>query len=193
MRRARARFIGLVGLVIGVAVFTAGCPSLRAIVIIKDAGLDRAIRAELGKPFGFLTRADLLELLTLDARNLGIRDISGLENATNLIWLDLDTNQISDITPLTPCVNLMVLNLDSNEIWDLTPLSGLFNLDLLSLFDNQVGDIGPLITNANNGGLGPGDTVVLDQATLNDHALTVDVPALRARGVNVVLAVETGG
>jgi Leucine-rich repeat (LRR) protein len=175
-------------LLAGVATVLSGCPTPDQIVIITDQNLDKAVRSALGQPFGFLTKASMLDLITLDAKQLGIRNLKGLENATNLTWLDLDTNNITDITPLTGLTNLQVLNLDANQLFDITPLAGLFNLDSLSLFGNQIGDIAPLVTNAVNNGLGPGDEVVLDSSTLNDYALSVEVPALQAKGVNVVLA-----
>ena len=183
-----ARFFGVVGLLTGMAATLAGCPTPDDIVVIADQNLDKAVRSALSQPFGFLTKASLLDLQSLDAKQLGIRTLKGLEFATNLTWLDLDTNNITDISQLASLTNLQVLNLDSNQLFDIAPLAGLFNLDSLSLFGNQIGDIAPLVTNAVNNGLGPGDEVVLDESTLNEYALSVQVPALQAKGVNVVLA-----
>lgn len=176
-----------VGLLSGVLALTAGCPS-SVPVFFTDAALENAVRSALHHPLGGLTQANLLELRTLDARGLSIRDISGLEFATNLTWLDLDTNEITNLMPLANLINITYLNLDSNQITDITPLAGLRNLNGLSLFDNQIADIQALVANAANGGLGAGDSVVLDVRTLSDHALTVDVPELELRGVVVTLA-----
>lgn len=188
MHTKLARYVGMMILLSGVATLLSGCPSPDKIVVITDQGLDKAVRAQLGNPFGFLTKTILLDLTTLDAKQRGIKSLKGLENAKKLEWLDLDTNNITDLTPIKDLQNLRVLNLDDNQLFDISPLAGLFNLDELSLYKNQIGDIGPLVTNTVNGGLGPGDVVVLDEATLNEHSLTVDVPALVAAGVNVVLA-----
>lgn len=174
---------------VAVMLGAAGCPGSGDVVVFDDRNLDFAVRDELGRPFGYLTRANLLDLTTLDAKGRGIRDLSGIEYCENLAWLDLDTNEVSDITPLANLTNLMVLNLDSNQIFDISPLAGLLNLDSLSLFNNQVGDIQALVTNAANGGLGPGDSVVLDWRTLSENALNVDVAYLETCGVNVILAV----
>lgn len=180
------------GLLAVFALSTVGCPATDQIVIFDDPALERAVRDELGQPFGFLTQQGLLNLQTLDAKGLGISDLTGIENCKNLKWLDLDTNAISDLTPLTNLVNLLSLNLDSNEIFDIAPLAGLLNLDSLSLFDNQVGDIQALVTNAMVGGLGAGDQVVLDANTLSETAVNVDVPQLESLGVNVILVTPAG-
>lgn len=190
--------LALVGVVIAIAASTAGCPKY---VIFPDKALESAIRAEVGKPFGLLTEDDLLQVRELDARQLNIRDLSGIEYCTNLAWLDLDTNGIADIRsleqlgrPESPFDSpLVYLNLDSNEVTDISPLAGLLNLQGVSLFDNQVADIGPLVTNAQNGGLGPGDYVILDSATLNEEALNVDIPLLESFGVNVIAVAPSGG
>lgn len=182
-----AKFVGLAGIVAGMLVVFGGCPAPQDIVIIPDPGLDAAIRAAVGVHFGFLSRSDLLQLKTLDAKQRNISSLQGLQYATNLTWLDLDTNQITDITPLAGLTNLSVLDLNNNQVFDILPLAGLLNLNQLSLTGNQIADINPLVTNASNNGLGPGDTVVLDSGTLSDNAVNVEVPALEADGVNVIL------
>jgi len=182
------RIFGIACLLAGMTATLSGCPDGGDIVVIPDQNLDAAVRVALGQPFGFLSTKSMLNLKTLDAKHRGITSLRGLEKAENLEWLDLDTNSITDINPLAELTHLRVLNLDSNQIFDILPLAGLFNLDSLSLFDNQIGDIAALVTNAANNGLGPGDEVVLDESTLNEYALTVQVPALQASGVNVVLA-----
>lgn len=194
--RLHRRF-GTFALALVVGLVLVGCPN---VVYFTDRALESAVRAELHKPFGPLTQQDLLSVVTLDARNLGIRDLSGIEYCKNLAWLDLDTNSVSNLKPLEQLGRpespfdspLTYLNLDSNQITDILPLAGLLNLRQLSLFDNQVADIQALVTNAENGGLGPGDSVILDAATLNERAINVDIPTLLAFGVNVTAAVEAG-
>jgi len=177
------------------AVFTVGCPS--DVVFVPDTALDSAIRAEISKPLGMLTRTDMLGVQSLDARGLGIRNLSGIEYCSNLRWLDLDTNEISDLTPLEQLGRpedpfsspLVYLNLDDNQISDITPLAGMLNLQGLSLFNNQIADISPLVTNAKNGGLGEGDYIILDLSTLDEEAQNVDLPTLQDLGVRVYAVV----
>lgn len=188
MHRATA-----VALVTVCAVLVTGCPMVGDAVYFKDAALESAVRASIFKPLGLLNQADMLLVTNLDARGLGIRNLSGLEYCLNLTRLDLDTNEIADITPLTNLVKLKLLVLDANQIFDILPLAGLRELDTLSLFDNQVADTQALITNAGNGGLSEGDILVLDVRTLGEQAVQVHVPVLRnTYGVNVYLVTEEG-
>lgn len=191
MLRRHTHAVIAMGILLVAALPQPGCPN-GEVVIFRDAGLEGAVRQALGKPLGFLTKGDLLGLRRLDARSLDVRRLDGLEFATNLTFLDLDSNQISDVTVLANLVNLQTLNLDSNEVFDITPLAGLLNLNVVSLFDNQVADVSALVTNARNGGLGFGDTVILDDRTIGQQARDVDIPTLRAFQVNVQLVVPAG-
>lgn len=192
MHMKQFRWLFFVGCCIGFLFVTTGCPS-STLVFFTDKNLENAVRAELHHPLGGLTQADLLELRTLDARSMEIQSLSGLEYAVNLTWLDLDTNSVTNLTPLSNLINITYLNLDSNQITDITPLAGLRNLNVLSLFDNQIADIQALVANAVNGGLGAGDSVILDANTLSEHALTIDVPELELLGVVVTLVEAAAG
>ncbi|MBM3289108.1 MAG: leucine-rich repeat domain-containing protein [Candidatus Hydrogenedentes bacterium] len=178
-----------VALVVAAALGT-GCPSNVAIVSIPDAALEAAIRDELGLPLGFLTRGDLLRLRQLDvhagAKAGSIRDLTGLENATNLTFLDVSGNPIADISAVASLVNLLSLNIDGTDVFELSPLAGLINLDSLSACGTLVTDIQPLVTNSVNGGLGTGDFVNLSCSALGDQANDFDIPFLETAGVNVV-------
>ena len=89
------------------------------VVDIPDANLRSRIEEFLGKgPGDAITVADMRTLTLFSAVNADIRDLTGLEHATNLIWLELDNNAISDLTPLIPLTQLAGLYLDNN------PLSG---------------------------------------------------------------------
>ena len=176
-----------------IVICSGGCPQL---VFFSDDGLESAIRAALSKPLGLLTEADLTKVVTLDARDYSIRDLSGIEYCNNLAWLDLDTNQISNLEPLAQLgrpespfdSTLTYLNLNNNDISDIMPLAGLLNLKQLFLFGNQVTDITALVTNVEAGGAL--ETVILDKSTLSDEAIDVDIPTLEAYGVNVIQATK---
>ena len=131
------------------------------VVLIPDTSLDAAIREAIGKLTGNLTESDLVSLDSLAADTKGIVSLSGIEH----------------------CLSLTYLQLGGNQIVAISPLSGLMRLTNLDLEDNQISDMSPLVGNS---GLGVGDTVVLTDNPLNAAAFDVHIPALLARGVEVV-------
>ncbi len=84
---------------------------------------------------------------------------------------------------LAPLVNLQLLHLRANAVVDLTPLTGMTKLIQLDITQNAITDLAPLVANT---GLGAGDTVWVGYNPLSTQALTVDIPALQARGVIVL-------
>ena len=71
-------------------------------------------------------------------------DLSPIANLTNLRRLILSYNSISDVTPLANLTNLTYLILKDNRISDVTPLANLTNLTTLSLVGNAISDITPI-------------------------------------------------
>ncbi|MCE2433665.1 MAG: leucine-rich repeat domain-containing protein [Candidatus Latescibacteria bacterium] len=115
-------------------------------VTIPDENLRAAIESALRKTRGAsISRAEMASLTRLEAPDLDVRDLTGLEFATGLTSLILSDNIISDLTPLSGLINLSVLNLPDNSISDLTPLLGLTNLTSLILSDNIISDLTPLL------------------------------------------------
>ena len=110
------------------------------VVSIPDPNLAAAIRAEIGNT---LTTRTMLNLTSLNARNRGVRNLTGLEHARNLQVLYLgvevvdgqwvNSNAISDVSPLSGLTQLRELYLDTNNISDVSPLSGLTQLRELYL------------------------------------------------------------
>ena len=114
-------------------------------VTIPDANLRAAIEIALRKASGAsINRAEMASLISLEAPNSDIRDLTGLEFATGLTSLILSNNIISDITSLSGSTNLTSLILSDNNISDITSLSGLTNLTSLILSDNNISDLTPL-------------------------------------------------
>ena len=115
------------------------------VVHIPDPNLRAAIAETLGKsPNAPITVEEMERLGKLDAQNRGIRDLTGLQFATNLSRLYLKDNQISHLSPLAGLINLRDLSLRGNPVSDLSPLRGLTNLTILYFEYTQVSDISPL-------------------------------------------------
>ena len=76
--------------------------------------LEKAIRKELRKPTGELTKADLEKVTGLGLFNLQLTDVKGLEKLTQLKWLELRNNQLTSVKGLEKLDQLTVLNLRHN-------------------------------------------------------------------------------
>ena len=163
-------------LLVGVVLLSGALPVAAANVNIPDANLRKAINRALGRPAtAAVTEAQMKTLTTLEAPGhtgrawAPIRDLTGLEKATNLTSLDLGANAISNISALSGLTNLTTLKLGmnitapvgpggsfpylssgsgspafSNSVSDLTPLSRLTKLTTLDLRLNAVRDISAL-------------------------------------------------
>ena len=166
--------------------FTATAIPLSFPVTIRDANLHARIAETLGKPLDeTLTAADMLTLTKLTANNVNIRDLTGLQHASNLITLSLDNNDLFDVTPLMGLPRLTGLSLNNNRIWDVAPLAVLTQLKTLSLRNNSILNASPLVglthlkDAANRRGLDLRDN------PLNDVSIHTHIPALQATGVDV--------
>ena len=140
-------------------------------VYIPDPNLRAVIEEVLDKAPGATITAD--EMATLEtfetlADAKGIRDLTGLESATNMrdLWLkgnkhisdlspiaglrnlwalDIGGNSVSDLSPVAGFTNLVKLNIGNNKISDLSPLEGLKNLEYFKSWNNFLSDLSPLM------------------------------------------------
>ena len=122
-------------------------PPPGTVVHIPDPNLRAAIAEELGKSHNApITVADMERIDELVAKYMDIRDLTGLQFATNATRLYVDGNSISDLSPLAGLINLKWLKLDDNHssLSDISPLRGLINLIHLDLSRNLVSDISPV-------------------------------------------------
>ena len=115
-------------------------------VHIPDTHLRAAIAEALGKsPNAPITVEDMEKLGPhFEVENKGIRDLTGLQFATNVIELDVDDNPISDLSPIAGLINLRDLGFANTPISDLSPLSGLINMEQLWFNSANVSDFSPL-------------------------------------------------
>ena len=154
--------------------FTATAALLNAPVTVSDAALHAAITSTLGKsPNSNLTVSDMLKLTTLTVNSADIRDLTGLEHASNLTTLSLNGNNLSDIAPLTGLSKLTTLSLNNNRISDVTPLAALAELQTLSLENNVLADATPL------SGLTRLETLSLDNNRLWNVSAFIGMSELR--------------
>ena len=114
-------------------------------VNIRDTNLREAIAETLGKaPNARVTVDEMQRLTHLDANNREIKDLTGLESATNIEELRLNHNLIADISPLAGLIRLRVIELENNAISDISALKGLINLQGVHIPHNLISDLSPL-------------------------------------------------
>ena len=93
------------------------------VVSIPDFNLRVVIANKLGKALNAnITVADMAWITHLDGTNGNIRNLTGLEYATNLIRLWLPGNSITDLRPLSGLNRLIELDLLNNSISDILPI-----------------------------------------------------------------------
>ncbi len=99
--------------------------------IIPEPALQKAVANSLGVSERDLTEAMVKEkLVRLEANNLQIRDLSGLDRAINLEYLVLRNNLIEDLKPIQRLSKLRKLDLHGNRLSDLSTLVPLSGFDL---------------------------------------------------------------
>ncbi len=125
-------------------------------ITIPDVNLRAVIEDSLNKARGeAITAAEMATLTRLEAPNSRIRDLTGIEYATELTVLNLgyvlansgrvNSNSISDLSPLSGLIKLTELNLFRNTIGDISPLSNLTELRVLDISGNSyISDLSPL-------------------------------------------------
>ena len=107
---------------------------LNVVVGVPDPNLEQAIRESLSLPKPMpLTQVLMLGLTELETGERGIIDLTGIEYATNLHYLNLGGNQIRDIRPLAVLISLTGLSLYNNPVEDIAPLANLTNLTYFKL------------------------------------------------------------
>ena len=89
-------------------ILTYWCSTISAqLVDIPDPNLEKALRETLNLPDEIpLTQQEMLRLTRLDAGNKQIKNLTGLEHATNLTILSFSQNEISNLKPLADLTQL---------------------------------------------------------------------------------------
>lgn len=120
-------------------------PSFRdGFVYFSDKNFEKSIRDTLDKAEGPITVAEMERINKIEAQALMIKDISGIEYAKNLTYLDLGLNEIKDIEALAGLKKLRVLHMPSNQISDISALQDLKKLEIVDLSGNKITDISAL-------------------------------------------------
>ena len=112
---------------------------------IPDAALRKVVEEALGKePGDPINHDEMATLEYLDGSESGVRQLTGIEYATNLDTLLLAKNEVVDLGPLADLASLTLLDLRGNALADCVALSGLQSLTWLVLSENMIVDLLPL-------------------------------------------------
>lgn len=147
-------------------------------ITIPDVGLRAVIEDSLNKARGeVITAAEMATLTRLEAPNSRVRDLTGIEYATELTVLNLgyvltnggrvNSNGISDLSPLSGLTGMKTLHLYTNDVSDLSPLSGMTDLRWLDVSNNLIWDISPLSTLTELRGLALNNNAISDLSPLS--------------------------
>ena len=128
-------FAVLLALVLGVG---CGKKAESPTVEIANPIVEKAIRKELKKPTGELTKADLEKMTKLFLESSKLTSVKSLEKLTQLTYLGLLDNQLTDVKGLEKLTQLKVLFLSHNELTDVKGLEKLTQLKELDLVGNQL-------------------------------------------------------
>ena len=120
--------------------------TVEAAIDIPDTNLRAAVEAALGKAQADpITPSEMATLTRLEEPEAGVRNLTGLEHATNLTYLDFWKSSVSDISPVAGLTKLTHLGFAANNaISDVSVLAGLTNLTALWVNGNSISDISPL-------------------------------------------------
>ncbi|MGM0876412.1 MAG: fibronectin type III domain-containing protein [Bacillota bacterium] len=114
------------------------------LVTIPDSALKRAIKAALQLKRDEIYLSDMESLTTLDASYKDVKDITGLEKATNLTKVELAGNEIKDASALQALIKLEYLDLSYYQGENVQFLSSLSNLNTLILADSSLKNLAPI-------------------------------------------------
>ena len=119
---------------------------VEAAIDLFDASLRAAVETALRKAGGDpIIPSEMATLTHLEAPEAGVRNLTGLEHATNLTYLDFWKSLVSDISPVAGLTKLTHLGFAANNvISDISALAGLTNLTALWVNGNNISDISPL-------------------------------------------------
>ena len=132
-------------------------------VHIPDPNLRAAVAEGIRRsPDVPITASGMKRLRRIDLAGKGVRDLTGLEFATNLSELFLIDNQISDLSPIASLIELREIWARGNVLSDISPVRGLRNLTHLEFPSSPISDLSSVKGLTNLIYLNCNDTLVSD-------------------------------
>ena len=139
-------------------------------IAIPDPNLRSVIAEELGKGDSAvvsITAEEMAALTVLNAEDKGIKDLRGIEFATNLVHLNVRGNSITDLSPIIGLNQINKLRLRGNSISDFSGLAGLESLKELWISGEGISDFSTLSELTNLEGFGAWELSIDDISHLS--------------------------
>lgn len=105
----------------------------------SDNNFANAIRKEIHKIDGKITRNDIMNVEKIILMGTGIKNLDGIEIFENLLELTLDNNEIEDVNPMTKLKKIEYISICNNNINDFSLLKNLRSLKILYTQGNPGG------------------------------------------------------
>ena len=106
--------------------------------------IEAAIRDQVGKLEGELTKEDLEKVTALYIKRRRLSNITGLERLGKLQVLGLNDNSLTDVSSLAGLTDLEILHLHNNKLTNVNALAGLKRLRQVYLYGNSLTDVSGL-------------------------------------------------
>ena len=106
--------------------------------------IEAAIRDQVGKLEGELTKEDLEKVTALYIKRRRLSNMTGLERLGKLQVLGLNDNSLTDVSALAGLADLEILYLHNNKITNVNALAGLKRLRQIYLYGNSLTDVSGL-------------------------------------------------
>jgi len=116
------------------------------VIVLPDPVLEEAVRAQIGKPEGDITIADVENVVALDLgyfEGEQITDLHGLELFPALDGVCFSRQAVSDLSPLAMSESLNFIEIGDAGLTDLSSLAGTGVTEIL-LYGNRISDLTPL-------------------------------------------------
>ena len=133
-------------------------------IVFVDPKLKLVVEAALG--VANPTPTDMLALTSLDGAGEEIRNLEGLQFASNLVWLDLWANPIPDISPLAQLAKLTYLKVSNNWLSSLPSMAAMTSLTTLNIAANGIRSLAGLAGVTSLTWLDAGDQAIDDISAL---------------------------
>jgi len=182
-RLFRPGLLTLLLLAVGVSLAPAADPAKPAattndvVAIFPDKALEKAVRRQVfakrenDEP---ITATDVADIAIIEGRELGIKDLTGLEHCRKVALINLTGNQIVNLAPLAGLPRLQSLDLSKNRIKSITPLATNTALQYLDLSFNQLKKLQPVA------GLTNLATLLVSHNSLTDASPAFNLPKLHS-------------